>query len=56
MDDTEKESVLAEALGEKAGLWPGGGGRMFYQQVSTAIAMENMNILKILQSMNFHFP
>ena len=30
-DNTEDESVLAEARGEKAGLWPGGGGRMFYE-------------------------
>ena len=30
-ENTDDESVLAEAPGEKAGLWPGGGGRMFYE-------------------------
>ena len=30
-DNTEDESVLAEAPGEKAGLWPVGGGNMFYE-------------------------
>lgn len=36
-DNTEDESVLAEAPGEKAGLWPGGAGACFMntEQVTT---------------------
>ena len=48
-DNTEDESVLAEAPGEKAGLWPGGAGACFMntEQVTTQHMLWQILILYI---------
>ena len=54
VENTEKESVLAGALGEKAGLWPGGAGTCFMsrsvQTLPWKIIKNRMNILKYVVS------
>ena len=56
MDNTEKESVLVGALGEKAGLSPGGAGACFIsrsvQKLPWKIIKLHMNILKFLLKYN----